>query len=162
MTSDERALPARRLLRGQRALAAALAVALGASCVVVRGKVYPGWRHSLVNVSCASAGDASGPLLRIRLVDTSGDAVEPPVIVKVRRVGEPSSPGVVLRRKTNPAMFDEVPIGRWDLEIEISSAAGPARCTVELQANQVCTVEVVVLDHHETLAALRDSTRGAT
>lgn len=137
-----------------RVVAAAIALAIGSSCVTVGGKMYPGWQKNAVKVSYEAAGGESGAaVLRIRVLDGDAGVADPPLTVEAQRADDPTLPKVVLRGDTNPASFDELPAGRWDLKIDTASAGEPVRCTVDLQAKRVCNVEVVILERHELMAA---------
>jgi hypothetical protein len=70
----------------------------------------------------------------------------PSMLIKMRCLSDPDSPLVDQHVDTNPAEFDALPVGRWDLEISIPTSPHAAHCTVNLKENWNCRVRVVFLE----------------
>jgi len=144
----------RRPLDGRRALGAALALLLASSCVTIHGKFYPGWKSNAVSVAYEPAGTATGATsLTVRIVGKWVELAPLSLSVAMSRVGDSASPIFKLYGSTNPAVFDSLPAGLWDLEITISGASRSARCHVDLKPGQVCKVEVVIIQTDEVVVA---------
>jgi len=89
---------------------------------------------------------AGETFLSVEVVDALNHLVPPSMSIKIRRSGDSGSPLVDRHVDKNPAEFDALPVGRWDLEISIPNSPHLVHCTVDLKENWSCRVRVAVLE----------------
>jgi hypothetical protein len=101
---------------------------------------YPKTR---VSTNCQLREELAGRTrLSVRAVnDVSG--VDPPsMLIKMRSLSDPDSPLFYEHEERNPAEFDALPVGRWDVQVWIPTSRYAARCTVTLKENWICRVRL--------------------
>jgi hypothetical protein len=99
-----------------------------------------------VSINCRVKEDLDGRTrLSVEVVDVF--VGEPPsMLIKMRCSDDPDSPLFEQHVDKNPAEFDALPAGRWDLEISIPTSPHSAHCTVNLKENWSCRVRVAFLE----------------
>ena len=108
----------------------------------------------MVNVAYEPAGTAAGgTALSSQVLGKWVVLVPPSLTVAMSRGSDPASPVFKLNGSANPAVFDSLPAGAWDLEIVITGVSKPARCRVDLKPGKVCKVEVVIIQNDEVVVA---------
>jgi hypothetical protein len=89
---------------------------------------------------------AGRTFLSVEVVDGSNHLVPPSMSIKMRRLDDSDSPLIDQHVDKNPAEFDALPVGRWNIEISIPTSPHVVHCTVDLKENWSCRVRVVFLE----------------
>lgn len=83
------------------------------------------------------------------------------MFIKMRHSGDPDSPLIDQHVDKNPAEFDALPVGRWELEISIPTSPHPVHCRVDLKENWSCRVRIVFLESQPAAGqAAHDAKKG--